>query len=87
MAQNQLKSGKLDSKRFISPNDPLNSNVFEATEVLGQSETINEQRYNQFVDDRLHGQNPFQKIKPYSENLSNDEFVKSVKSFHIEKND
>jgi hypothetical protein len=32
-------------------------------------------------------QNPFQKIKPYSENLSNDEFVKSVKSFHIEKND
>jgi hypothetical protein len=62
MAQNQLKSGKLDSKRFISPNDPLNSNVFEATEVLGQSETINEQRYNQFVDDRLHGQNPFQKI-------------------------
>lgn len=62
MAQNQLKSGKMDSKRFLSPNDPLNSNVFEATEIMSESESVNRQRYDQFVDDRLHDQNPFHKI-------------------------
>jgi hypothetical protein len=32
-------------------------------------------------------QNPFKKIKPYDDNLTEDKFVKSVKTFHIVKNE